>query len=74
MGDIGEEMADDVTEVFFWFEIFLAAVCAKSFFHEVAAVEAGFVMAKMMGHPMIFFGFFSKNIEKLDLWVVVPYI
>jgi hypothetical protein len=48
VGDVGEKMPDDMPEAFIGFEIFLAAMSTISFFDGVPAVEAVFIMSKMV--------------------------
>ena len=56
MGDVLEEMADEVADAFFRFEVFLAAVGAESLLDDGPAVQTGLVVTKMVTAH----GFFLK--------------
>jgi hypothetical protein len=56
MGDVLEEMADEVADAFFRFEVFLAAVGAESLLDDGSAVQTGLVVTEMVTAH----GFFLK--------------
>ena len=55
MGEVFEEMADQVSKGFTRFDILLTTTCAVTFFNRCSTVETGFIAAQVLTHKKSFF-------------------